>query len=65
MMDGLFVNGPLLHYAYDILERYMPAGESVLGAVMQVCDGTKNFLYSTLYLAACNLYVFFCFDLFR
>ncbi|CAM9564028.1 unnamed protein product [Ascophyllum nodosum] len=36
MMDGLFVNGPLLHYAYDILERYMPAGESVLGAVMQV-----------------------------
>ena len=36
MIDGIFVNGPLLHYAYELLENYMPAGESVFGAMMQV-----------------------------
>ena len=37
MLDGLFVNGPLLHYAYEVLEKCMPAGESVIAAVLQVC----------------------------
>lgn len=36
MLDGFFINGPLLHYAYEILEHFMPAGESVMAAVMQV-----------------------------
>lgn len=36
MIDGLFINGPLLHYAYEALEAYMPAGESIISAVMQV-----------------------------
>lgn len=36
MLDGFFLNGPLLHYAYELLEKYMPAEESVLSAVMQV-----------------------------
>eukprot|EP00904_Undaria_pinnatifida_P008131 jgi/Undpi1/4448/HiC_scaffold_17.g07802.m1 len=36
MMDGFFINGPLLHYCYEILEKYMPAEESMFAAVSQV-----------------------------
>lgn len=36
MFDGFFVNGPLLHYAYEALERCMPAEESLISAMMQV-----------------------------
>lgn len=44
MIDGFFINGPLLHYAYEALEDYMPAGESVRSAIMQVC-ARAAFLY--------------------
>ncbi|CAM9936217.1 unnamed protein product, partial [Ectocarpus fasciculatus] len=36
MLDGLLINGPLLHYAYEMLESCMPAGDSVLAAMLQV-----------------------------
>ncbi|CAN0399344.1 unnamed protein product, partial [Ectocarpus sp. 12 AP-2014] len=36
MIDGLLINGPLLHYAYEMLESRMPAGDSVLAAMTQV-----------------------------
>lgn len=36
MLDGLLINGPLLHYAYEMLEKCLPTGESVWAAVMQV-----------------------------
>lgn len=38
MIDGFFIDGPLLHYAYNLLENYMPAKESVLGTIMQMRD---------------------------
>ncbi|CAN0539215.1 unnamed protein product [Laminaria digitata] len=36
MMDGFFINGPLLHYCYEFLEMYMPAEKSIFAAVLQV-----------------------------
>lgn len=36
MIDGFFINGPLLHYAYEVLEKFMPAEENMLSAVLQV-----------------------------
>ena len=36
MMDGCFINGPLLHYCYEFLEMYMPAEKSIFAAVLQV-----------------------------
>ncbi|CAN0146251.1 unnamed protein product [Pylaiella littoralis] len=36
MIDGFFINGPLLHYSYEVLEKYMPAGESMRAAAQQV-----------------------------
>lgn len=36
MLDGFFINGPLLHYAYEFLEYVMPAEDSILAAIMQV-----------------------------
>eukprot|EP00904_Undaria_pinnatifida_P008148 jgi/Undpi1/4463/HiC_scaffold_17.g07817.m1 len=35
MFDGLFINGPLLHYCYEFLEKIMPAEESILASGMQ------------------------------
>lgn len=53
MMDGFFINGPLLHYCYEILEKYMPAEESMFAAVSQVCvvcscGGSKKLLLSPI-----------------
>lgn len=39
MLDGFFVNGPLLHYAYELLDHIIPAETSVLWAILQVIMG--------------------------
>lgn len=35
MLDGFFINGPLLHYSYEFLEKHMPAGDSIRASVFQ------------------------------
>lgn len=39
-IDGLCLNGPFLHYAYDALERWIPAEDSLKQATVQVAIDT-------------------------
>lgn len=36
VLDGFFLNAPILHYTYEVLDRWIPAEESHRQATLQV-----------------------------
>jgi len=47
--DGIFLSGPLMHYAYDTMEVLLPSQESALAALLHVV--VNDVLLDALYLA--------------